>query len=313
MDDRMKALRFERPEHIPVTMWMLPAAWTKYREVLHELCARHPILFGPVKDNPDFDTAQGTYAQGEQTDAWGCVWKNIARGMDAQVVGHPLAERASIDNYRPPAPGAGIPHGFFFLRLTYLRGFEEAMIDFAEEPPQLQTLVDLVGGYNLVELEQMESLSDIQYFGDDLGAQTALPISPAAWRKYLKPWYAKLYALCHRKGSYVYMHTDGHILPIIPDLIECGVNVLNPQVRANGLDGLAAACKGKVCVHLDLDRQLFPFATPAELDAHVLEAVQTLGSPEGGLWLHAEIGPDVPLENVEALCAAMERYRGYFS
>ncbi len=109
------------------------------------------------------------------------------------------------------------------------------------------------------------------------------------------------------------MHTDGHILEIIPDLIEVGVNVLNPQSRANGLDHLRRACKGKVCVDLDLDRQLFPFGSPREIDAHVREAVEKLGSPEGGLWLKAEIGFDVPLENIQAICAALERYRGYFT
>jgi len=312
-DDRVKSLRFATPEFIPITLWALPAAWATHREALHELAARHPLLFGEVKEGPiDFDAMSGTYREGEYTDAWGCVWRNIAPGMDAQVVGHPLPERAMVNGYAAPPPGAGIPHGFLFLRLTFLRGFEEMMIDFAEEPPELRRLVDLVSDYNLTELARMDTLSDIQYFGDDLGAQTALPIAPATWRKYLKPCYRNLYNLCHHKGSYVYLHTDGHILPIIPDLIECGVDVLNPQARANGLAGLAAACKGKVCVHLDLDRQLFPFATPAELDAHVREAVETLGLPAGGLWLHAEIGPDVPLENIEAICRAMERYRGYF-
>jgi uroporphyrinogen-III decarboxylase len=114
-------------------------------------------------------------------------------------------------------------------------------------------------------------------------------------------------------GHDVYMHTDGHIIEIIPDLIDCGVRIINPQVRANGLDNLARVCKGKVCVALDLDRQLFPFCTPADIDAHVREAVETLGAPEGGLLLSAEIAPDVPLENVEAICAALQRYRTYFS
>jgi uroporphyrinogen-III decarboxylase len=108
------------------------------------------------------------------------------------------------------------------------------------------------------------------------------------------------------------MHSDGHIVEIIPDLVECGVNVINPQVRANGLERLAEVCKGVVCVDLDLDRQLFPFATPAEIDAHVRQAVQVLGGPQGGLWLKAECGPDVPLENIEAICTALERYRGYY-
>ena len=103
------------------------------------------------------------------------------------------------------------------------------------------------------------------------------------------------------------------VFEIIPDLIDAGVNVVNPQIRANGLDNLVSVSKGKVCVDLDLDRQLFPFCTPNDIDNHVREAVMKLGAPEGGLWLTAECGPDVPLENIEALCAAMEKYRTYWS
>jgi hypothetical protein len=62
-----------------------------------------------------------------------------------------------------------------------------------------------------------------------------------------------------------------------------------------------------------LDRQAFPFFTPAECDAHIREAVETLGSPEGGLWLKAEIGPDVPLENIAAICNGLEKYRAWFT
>ena len=97
------------------------------------------------------------------------------------------------------------------------------------------------------------------------------------------------------------------------DLKDCGVDVVNPQVRANGMANLERVCKGRICVDLDLDRQLFPFCSPEDIDAHVHEAVDTLGAPEGGLWLKAEIGEDVPLENVEAICRALERYSTYYS
>ena len=109
------------------------------------------------------------------------------------------------------------------------------------------------------------------------------------------------------------MHSDGHIWEIIPDLIDCGVSVINPQVGANGLENLARVCRGNVCVDLDLNRQMFPFWTPRDIDAHVREAVEILGAPEGGLWLNAEIGDDVPLANVDAICSALETYSGYYS
>jgi uroporphyrinogen-III decarboxylase len=222
-----------------------------------------------------------------------------------------------VHDLKPPAENAGLPHGFMYLRLGDLRGFEELMLDFAEEPPELQMLIDVVLEYNLrqvrLKLEAVDAPGQVLYFGDDLGMQHSLPISPAAWRKYLKPCYARIFAPVKAAGHYVYMHSDGHIFEIIPDLVECGVDVINPQVGANGLENLARVCRDKVCVDLDLDRQKFPFWTAAEIDAHVRAAVETLGKPEGGLWLKAEIGDDVPLTNIEAIFSALEKYSRYYT
>ncbi len=318
--DRIKSLQFDYPEYIPISAGILPAAWMKYRDALDEIVARHPILFNDYRrGDRDYDQVGGTYVAGEHVDVWGCVWSNLHTGMEAIVTGHAAPTRPSVHALQIPERDVGLPHGFMFLRLTDLRGFQEAMLDFAEEPPELPMLIDKVLAYNLrqarLRLDDLRARGEtgsILYFGDDLGMQDALPISPRQWRRYLKPCYAQIYAPFRQAGYYVYMHSDGHILEIIPDLIDCGVQVINPQVRANGIDGLAQVCKGKVCVDLDLDRQMFPFGTPQDIDDHIHEAVDRLGSPQGGLWLKAEIGPDVPLENIEAICAALERYRAYF-
>lgn len=314
--DRLKAMRFEYPEYIPVSVSFLPATWKRYREQLEDLVLRHPAVFpGFEKGKTNFDNVWAeTYKLGDHTDEWGCVWTNIFEGAEAFVHGHPLPERDMINSLKAPAPGAGLPHGFMFLRLTYLRGYEECMIDFAEEPPELQKLIDIVCGYNVSEVEGIlkHHKPEIMYFGDDLGTQNALPISPTIWRRYLKPAFQRIYKPCKEAGVSVYMHTDGHIVPIIKDLIDCGVDVVNPQIGANGLDNLVRECKGKLCVNLDLDRQMFPFATPEEIDRHIFDCIKALGAPEGGLWLIAECGPDVPLENIEAICNAFEKYRSYY-
>jgi len=276
---------------------------------------RHPTIFGPCqKGSRDFDAVEGSYAAGEHVDAWGCLWRNIQPGCNSIVTGHPVPTREGVRALRAPTRRTGLPHGFMYMRLFYLRGFEELMVDFAEEPPELPILIDIVLRHNLKELELdlEECRPAIKYFGDDLGMQTALPISPAKWRRYLKPCFAEIFGRCRAAGVHVYLHSDGHFWEVIPDLIECGVSVINPQVRANGLDNLVRVCKGRVCVDLDLDRQMFPFCTPAQIDAHVREAVEKLGDPEGGLWLTAECGPDVPIQNIEAICAALEKYRGHY-
>ncbi len=314
-DDRWKAMAFEGPDFIPVSVGFLPATWMKYRDDLDALVARHPVLFGGDQpEDRDYDAIWSpTYGEGRHVDFWGCVWENVAHGAEAIVTKHPVPTREDVRNLEMPAPGGGMPHGFMWLRLADLRGFEELMIDFAEEPPELQMLIDTVLGYNVGELApRLENPQSVMYFGDDLGMQDRLAISHEKWVKYLKPCYAKLYGMARDAGSKVYMHTDGHTIPVIMDLVECGVNVINLQIRANGLQRTAEICKGKVCVDLDLDRQLFPFCSPDDIDGHIREAVETLGSPEGGLYLSASCGPDVPLETIEAICVAMAKYRAHF-
>jgi len=293
----------------------MPATWATQREALEDVLLRHPQIFPGFKRGVKFDDIGGRYAAGEYTDDWGCVWANIRTGLDAMVKKHPVPTREAVHKLKPPAAHTGFPHGFMYLRLSDLRGFDEIMIDFAEEPPELQMLIDIVLGHNLRELDELlkTELPSIVTFGDDLGMQASLSISPAKWRKYLKPCFAKIYGPIRKRGSYIHMHTDGHIVEIIPDLIDCGVSVVNPQIRANGLDNLVRVCKGKICVNLDLDRQLFPFCSPRDIDDHVHEAVAKLGSPEGGLWLTAEVGPDIPLKNIDAICSALEKYRAFFN
>jgi uroporphyrinogen decarboxylase len=310
-----RTVEYRNPEYIICSVGMLPATWSKYRGELEDLVLRHPIVFGDQKKDPNrnFDGFGGTYAEGDHVDNWGCVWKNIRGGMEALVVEHPLDDWSKFDTFVPPTSG-GLPHGFMYMRLYYLRGFENFMIDLMEEPPQLQKLIDMVLNYNMNELEKtLVNKPKLVGFGDDLGNQNSLPMSPKLWRKYLKPCFAKIFGACRDIGAHVYLHSDGHMLEIIPDLIECGLTILNPQIRANTLDGLVEYCKGKVCVNLDLDRQMFPFCTPKDIDDQVKEAVMKLGSKEGGLMLTAECAPDVPLENIEAICQAVEKYRLYYS
>jgi hypothetical protein len=317
LDDNTKAMLWQRPEFIPVWIFLLPSTWIKYREGLDEIVARHPVVFDPQPERRDYDQViPPTYVEGEHVDTWGCVWSNIKTGREAIVTGHPLPNRQDVHSFRAPAEDTGLPHGLMYLRLADLRGFEELMLDFAEEPPELQMLIDVVLEYNLRQVDILVSSRKqptLIVLADDLGMQDSLPISPEKWRKYLKPCFAELFGRCRKAGHWVYLHTDGHVLEIIPDLVECGANVLNIQIGANRLDRLVEACRGKVCVDLDLDRQKFPFWGPQEIDAHIHEVVEQLGSAEGGLWLTASIADDVPLENIEAIATALEKYRSYFS
>lgn len=310
----IQAMTYDHPEMLPVSVGFLPAAWIKYGQELMRIAKEYPDLLPNLPDLDHLDDfIPSSYHIGSFTDEWGCVWSNLEEGMESIVTGHPIPNREDIRTLEIPKDRNGhIPHGFMYLRLLDLRGFEEAMIDFAEECDELQMLIDKVVEYNLIQIDVIKpQKGQVMYFGDDLGMQKGLAIGPEKWRKYMKPAFAKIYAKTRSYGPYIYMHTDGMVYEIMPDLKECGVDMINPQFRANGLSNLVRVCKGKIPINLDLDRQLFPFATPSQLDDHVREAVEALYLPEGGLGLNVELNHDVPLENMVALLDAVRKYRTY--
>lgn len=337
----IKMLTFDHPEWIPARVSIMPATWMKHRDDLEEIVADHPKLFpGFRKGQRDFDRIDDVnYQLGRRDDCWGCTWENVEAGLAGMVVGHPLADWTAWESYTAPDPltqgqfgprrdwseeadrlagvkrrgriasGSGLPHGFMYMYLYYLRGFENFMMDLACGEAHLKELIAMVESYNAVVIERYVQIGvEMISVGDDLGLQRSLPMSPDMWRTWLKPSFDRIFAPCRHEGIPIRFHTDGHILEIIPDLIDVGVKLLNPQIRANGLAGLQEVARGKVALDQDLDRQLFPFATPSEIDEHIGEVVEGLHLPEGGLALYAECEPDVPLANIDAICTSLERH-----
>ena len=87
-EDRLRALRFEGPELIPVSVGILPTAWMKYRRELDELVRRFPeVCAGHLQDDRDYEAAPATYMAGSHVDAWGCTWQNVHTGQESIVTG----------------------------------------------------------------------------------------------------------------------------------------------------------------------------------------------------------------------------------
>jgi uroporphyrinogen-III decarboxylase len=139
-------------------------------------------------------------------------------------------------------------------------------------------------------------------------------LSPEQFRKYIKPSLQRLMARARDTGCIVHMHSDGDIRPLVGDLIDVSVEVINLQDLVNGIDWIKDRLAGQICIDLDIDRQqITRFGTPAQIDALIREVVEKLGSKEGGLMTIYGLYPGVPLENVKALMDAMERYTGYYA
>ena len=103
------------------------------------------------------------------------------------------------------------------------------------------------------------------------------------------------------RGLHVWFHSDGHILEIMPDLIELGVDVLNCQASVMDIRELGKYA-GKVAFRTDIDRQkVLPFVSPAKVKDYVFNLFHHLGTSHGGIIACGEISEDIPLENIRAM------------
>lgn len=173
----------------------------------------------------------------------------------------------------------------------------------------------MVEGFNSQIVRRYVELG-VEWMGypEDLGMQVGSMLSLEHFRQYIRPTYSRLVAPASDAGCTVHMHSDGDIRQLAGDLVELGVHVINLQDLVNGIDWIKEHLKGKVCIELDIDRQkITRFGTPAQIDALIREEVEKLGARQGGLMTCYGLYPGVPLENVQALMNAMEKYATYYS
>ncbi|MCE5279066.1 MAG: uroporphyrinogen decarboxylase family protein [Planctomycetaceae bacterium] len=324
-------------EWIPMGVYISGNLWYHMGEELEDLCLRHPVLW------PNFKKGQTPFKEyGKQApdryDMWGCKWRYELGGLDGQVIEHPLARWDAFDEWKKTTPkppsftdddrkriaeakakgdmtGYGYgPHGFFFMQLYYLRGFENFMMDVATEEPRLDELIEILASYwEASGAGHIAEGVDLVSAADDQGTQRAHMLGPKYFRRYLMPTYQRLFQPARKSGAHVYMHTDGYIMDIAEDLLACGLSIVNPQDLVNGIDNLAKVFKGRVCIQCDIDRQsVLPYGSPADVHELIKEEVMKLGSPAGGLEFIVGLYHPTPMANIEALCTALEKYRTYW-
>ena len=345
-ENYIRTVRRTGPQWIPASVHILDGVWYELGGALEEVVLRHPLIFpGYTKGDKDFKTWKPRRMHGQtERDPWGVLWSFEYDGIEGQAVEHPLADWAALDGYAAPDPmrhsdrefdaydwaafarrtaekkAAGelttgaLVHGYFLMRLWYLRGFENLMLDVATDEPKLRELCEMVTTRNEVIVRRMiDAGVDVVHFGEDIGTQTASILSPADFAKWVVPAYKRLMGPVKQAGLIVDTHSDGYIMELVDLLLGCGCDVLNPQDLCNGIDEIARTMKGRCCIKLDIDRQrIVPFGTPAEIRELIEEEVRKLGSAEGGLSFICGICPPTPPENIDALCSALEEFRTYF-
>ncbi len=333
-----RAIEFSGPAYLPCTVevnldW-IEEKDEKKRARIRELTERFPQdMIGWV--NVARNRSEPVHVDGvlRWTDEWQTGW--VEDGHGAKTETYPLAAGyESVAGYEFPDPFLS---GRFdaaderlrqrgdryvqaavwftlFERLWMLRGFDNMLIDPYTEEKDFCSLRDRVVEYNLAIIDQwLERKADAVFFSDDWGCQRGLLMNPDDWRRYYKPSYQRMFERVRAGGAHVWMHLCGNITAILGDLIDIGLNVLNPvQPQAMDVRHLAKEFGGRVCFNGGVDVQgTLVRGTPEEVKREVHELVALFGTCNGGYigGTSHSVMPETPLDNIIAMYEAFAGYQ----
>jgi uroporphyrinogen decarboxylase len=296
------------------------------------------LLSGPAPAPLARDISADAYVDG-----WGSLWERRPDGLYYEVVDSPIRTATTKSRYfgiddldRYPWPDLAHPSRFVGLRekaraiqeagyavvalsgispweQTYVsRGVERALYDLAGDPDFIVALMrkitDLMKASVIKLLEEAGEYIDVLVTGDDLGMQNKPMMSPKMYRRLIKPFHAELMsAIKKRTKAKIFYHSDGNVYSLLGDLIEVGIDLLNPvQVNAGDMGDTGRLKREfgdrlSFCGAIDTGWVL-PFGTPDDVRAEVRRRIRDLG-PGGGYILASVhcIQPDVPPENIVAM------------
>jgi len=256
----------------------------------------------------DFRVSEGEVRSGYHggtRSEWGYEWRTQDDGTMGQPVQPVIPTWDALDRYTFPTVNADKrlarfeefkrrSEGYYRLPLmiitgfttyTFLRGFENAMLDFVAEPERAGRLLDRIFEF---EKELMTLAAEIGmdgfHFGDDWGSQDGLIISPELWRKIFKPRYRDQFEHAHSLGLHVWFHTCGNVLPILPDFREIGVDVMNiAQPNVVDIPAVSRHLRGKQCFMVPVSYQTVSISgTPDEIEAEARRLHDLLAADSGG-------------------------------
>jgi uroporphyrinogen decarboxylase len=322
----LAVLRGETPDRLPMDYWatgeadanlMRHLGCRDHEELYQRLHLDVPALVGPAYAGPQIPPGHDTF---------GCrfEWADYGSGRYLECTHHPLAEFRTLaeiergydrwpdpDWYdysvipgqiqgketRPIRGGGSEP----FLTYTLLRGQEQALIDLVDAPEMVHFCLDRLFGFcyeNTRRIyEKIPGQVQISYVAEDMGGQKSLLYSPRHIREFLIPRMKRMIDLVHQAGAFVFHHNDGAIRKIVPDMVEAGIDVLNPvQWRCAGMDReeLVRDFGEDLVFHGAVDnQQTLAFGSPEEVRREVLDNLRILG--RGGRYVLA------PCHNIQAI------------
>lgn len=261
-----QTLNFENPARVPRQLWILPWASNTYPDKLKKIRSDFPDDMTMVPGfNKILPKTQGDPSEPElYTDDWGCKFTNVQRGIIGEMK-EPLIkdeEYSDIDALRTPEENIGIDiekvnefcrnsDQFIisgacprpFERLQFIRGTEQLYVDLMLRPAGLYEVMEKMHDYYCRLLTvRADTDVDALMFMDDWGSQRSLLIDPKIWTEIFKPKYKDFIDIAHKKNKKIFMHSDGYIIDILPELIELGLDAINSQIFCNCIQSDMSCC-----------------------------------------------------------------------
>ena len=313
---------------VPRQLWRLGWAQIHHAAEVAELDHRYPpdIVAAPMALREPLRTEGEEQVVGRFVDEWGATFVNIQAGVIGEVQDPVVSDWGDTRAVRLPeerlsvevdqvnafcretdrfvlAPLVARP----FERLQFLRGSENLFVDLLDRPPGFLGFLRRMHDFYCRELELWAGTDvDGLFFMDDWGGQRSLLVSPLLWRELFKPLYHDYVAIAHAAGKRAFMHSDGHILEIYPDLVELGVDALNSQIHCMGIEALAAF-RGRITFWGEVDRQHLLARAPVREVARAVELVYGGLYDRGGIIAQCEFGAGARPENVAAVFETWDR------
>ena len=335
------ALQHKTPDRVPISGDFVPEARAALKEALKidDYCDMLVALGNDM-------LVQGTgmsysfYLEadenGEYVCPWGCKWKYFTNknGSYTEIIEHPLAndeDGTLLENYRIPDPEdesqyvllknmldkygethyiCGSVACSIFEASWYLGGLMSVIERLALDREYTNALFDKVTEFPLkAGLKMIDMGVDMVWLGDDVGMQHNMMMSPDTWREFLKPRLKKIISAYKERNPDIKVayHSCGNIMPIIPDLIEIGLDVLNP-IQPMSMDpaelkekfGDKLSFWGSICV-----QQTLPNGTVEDVRNEVKLRVETIGKGGGLILCPAHnVQADTSVENILAFYEA---------
>lgn len=308
-----RAIHFGGPDRTPV--------WLFNRDVERGDVILYDFRMG--------DGNAGDGYHGSKTSEWGYTWQRLDDGTMGQPLEPIIPELDLVDSYRVPELNAdkrlaglaaykAATEGCYrlpvliitgFTTYTFLRGFENAMVDLLTEPEKSAVLLDKIFGFEkqLITLAA-EAGFDGFHFGDDWGTQDNTIISLDLWREVFKPRYRDQFEHAHRLGLDVWFHSCGNVADLVPDFHEIGVDVMNlSQPNVMNLEPIAKKFRGKQCFMVPVSYQTTGISgTPEEIISQTRRLEEMFGTDEGGFIGYIEEYSCMGMseENYQAHCKA---------